>query len=209
VSALDWAVTSVTTGRASVWLATVKTADAEAGVFTGTAVSYDMAVARGKDWDGFTLQEGVRAGAFAEQVKDPARVKILWQHDSEDPIGHVTGLADRPARLDFSAVLDIDPLVPNAGRVRAQLKSGTLSELSIGFDWDKWTEEVDEDARTRTIWHSRAQLREVSVVTWGAQGDFASAASVAAETGGRSVIALRGRRAQAQLSLALLAGLRS
>lgn len=209
MSALDWAATSVATGRGTVWLATVKTADAEAGVFTGTAVTYDMPVVRGKDWDGFTLMEGVRAGAFAEQVKDPARVKILWQHDSGDPIGHVTGLADRPARLDFSAVLDIDPLVPNAGRARAQLKSGTLNELSIGFDWDKWSEEVDEDARTRTIWHSRGQLREVSVVTWGAQADGALTASVASDMGGRSVIAMRGRRAQAQLSLALLAGLRS
>jgi HK97 family phage prohead protease len=195
--------------RSSLWLAKVTNSDAATGVLTGTAITYDQPVDRGKDWDGFMLREGMRPGAFAEQLKDPARVKILWQHDREDPIGRVTGFSDKPVRLDFAAALDIDPLVPNAGRARAQLQSGTLQELSVGFDWDKWSEQVDEDARTRTIWHERAQLREVSVVTWGAQGVGAAAASMNADAGGRSMLALHGRRARAQFSRSMLAGLRA
>lgn len=193
--------------RESLWRSSVAKADAETGVFTGRAVAYDTPVDRGKDWDGYTIREGVRPKAAAAQLADPARVKILWQHDPDDPIGHVTGFADAPAALDFEALLDIDPMVPSAQRARLQIQSGTLTDLSIGFRWDKWVEEVDEDAMTRTIWHERIQLIEVSVVTWGAQGAKARAKSVQNANG--SLLTLQARRARATLARQALAGLRA
>lgn len=177
---------------------TVASVDPDAGVFTGRAATYGLPVDRGRDWDGLMLREGIRSGAFAAQLTDPARVKVLWQHDQADPIGHVTALKDSPDGLDFTARLDLDPLVPSAGRARLQMQSGTLTDLSVGFAWEKWTEDEDEDERTRTIWHERAQLREVSTVTWGAQGDAASASSV--HRPGSELLVRRARIARATLA---------
>jgi HK97 family phage prohead protease len=145
------------------------------GIITGTAARYDFKVQRAP-----RLFEGIRAGAFAAQVKAPNRVMVLWQHDRNEPIGRATSLKDVDGRLDFEARITSSPDVPTARKAMALLADEVIEEVSVGFDWGKWT--VEEDEEGTTYWHDRAVLREFSVVTFGAMGEEATVKSVASET---------------------------
>ncbi|MBA3971801.1 MAG: HK97 family phage prohead protease, partial [Bacteroidetes bacterium] len=88
------------------------------------------------------------------------KITLLWQHDTKDPIGQITVLKEDDYGLYFEAKIDD---VPNGTRALRQIKSGTLNQFSIGFNyvWDQM--EYNDD--TDTIIVREIELFEGSVVT--------------------------------------------
>jgi HK97 family phage prohead protease len=156
----------------SQFAATVDDVDEGTGLITGVAVRYNTPVERGRN-----LFEMVEPGTFSRQVADPARVSVLWQHDSDSPIGRATKLIDTEELMRFSAQITQHADVPEARKALALLREGIIDEISVGFQWQKWTEVREDDKLT--ILHTRARLRELSVVTFGALGRDARVLTVA------------------------------
>jgi len=186
-------------------LAAKVAAGAEPGTITGTAVRYNVDVDRGGGW----LFLRLLPGCFAEQVKDPARVKVLWQHDPWEPIGKVHGLADTKARLDFDARIEDSANLPTAVKALELLRTGVLDEVSVGFDIKKFTREEDQEKDTVTYIVSKAVLREISVVTFGALGQSAKVDQVASESGPDLARSVEVRVREARRMAAELARLRA
>lgn len=151
--------------------------DARAGEFSGTATRYDHLVDRG-----FGIWLEIAPGAFAAQAKDPARVKVLWQHERSTPIGRLSQMTDRtgPARLDIVGKVIDSPHVPKAAEALALMREGIVDELSVGFQWLKWERREEGDGDERRIIYRvlKALLLEVSPVTFGAMGQDAAVRDV-------------------------------
>lgn len=110
-------------------------------------------------------------GAFAKSIRErgpgsQAKYKLtfLWQHDQHDPLALFAVLKED----DFGLYFETMPLddVPNAERAIKQIKSGTLNQFSVGFDyvWDK----IEYDEKTDSLILLEVDLFEGSVVTIGA-----------------------------------------
>jgi uncharacterized protein len=165
----------VKTDRYTSLRAVIDETGVEAGTIEGIAVKYGVDVPRGA-----RLFERVEPGAFAAQLVDPARVAVLWQHDTDSPIGRVTSLNDSDTELRFTAKISDHADIPDARKARAVLQEGLADEISVGFEWGKW-QVRDDEAGTFTIVHTKARLRELSVVTFGALGREARVLTVAAD----------------------------
>jgi len=83
-------------------------------------------------------------GAFAKSINDRGpnsnsnyKICFLWMHDLRDPLAQFAELVEDDIGLRFRT----KPLddVPNADRCITQIRSGTLNQFSIGFNyvWDK------------------------------------------------------------------------
>ena len=106
-------------------------------------------------------RDRVLAGAFAKSLKrrGAAGVRMLYQHDPAEVIGHWRAIREDAAGLWVEGVLSPD--VARAREVRSLMKSGALDGLSIGFH----TVRARKDAGgVREI--VEADLWEVSVVTF-------------------------------------------
>lgn len=132
------------------------------GAISGRAVPYGKTI---------QLAEGIferfEPGAFAKQVKDPARVKICLEH------GQVVGKIDRLEEsdgLDFAGRVSTNPAIPEAQRALALLDDDLLDEMSIGFATVRGGTKLEQSGETVTYVHSRARLLEISLVPWGAYG---------------------------------------
>lgn len=101
------------------------------------------------------------------------KITMLWQHDQRDPIGQFTVLKEDDYGLYFEARVDD---VPNGLRAVKQIRSGTINQFSIGFDflWDKmeYNEELD------AIVLKEIDLFEGSAVTIGANSQTYAIRSV-------------------------------
>lgn len=138
------------------------------GTITGTAVPLGVPIVQG----GFT--HVIAPGTFAAQAKDPARVKILFNHDRAQPIGKISLLAETDGRLMFAGLISEST---QAGRETMSLiREGVLDEVSVGFEWGKWAQNGS------TFTHTRARLSEISVVSAGAAGRDAVIETAAAAT---------------------------
>ena len=105
----------------------------------------------------------IMPGAFATTLKDGGRrVKVLYQHDADNPIGRPIELRETPRGLFVKAEL---ASTPRAQEVRALLHDKVVEELSIGFDPINW-ETVGEERHIHEL-----KLWEVSLVTFGANPD--------------------------------------
>lgn len=106
-----------------------------------------------------------RQGCFSKTLKEMGkRVRILWQHIPEEVIGAPIWIKETPEGLRFKARIDDIPRGRDALKL---LKSGTLSDISVGIDPIK-TRDVNG---VREIVECR--LWELSLVTWGAIGGSA------------------------------------
>jgi HK97 family phage prohead protease len=136
-----------------------------------------------------------KPGAFTKTLADQgARTRILWGHDQMEPIG-------RPRWKETAQGLEVlgelDP-IPLGDRALIQIESGTLTDLSIGWDPIRWEmvkpEQLSKygarrDAITKYTAAGEpvrvvleARLWEVSLVTFGAQPAARIAASLSPET---------------------------
>lgn len=151
--------------------AVIDTTD-DAGTITGIAARYNVPVDRGPG-----LAEMLAPGLFRAQLKAPNRVAVLWQHDTDSPIGRATGFEDSAEELRFTARITNHEDVPDARKALALLKEGVIDEVSVGFEWGTWEEQRSDEGLT--ILHTKARLREFSVVTFGALGRDARVVTVA------------------------------
>lgn len=108
-------------------------------------------------------------GAFTKSLnergvgsKTNRKIAFLWQHDMGEPLGSLTELKEDDFGLYFEAVLDN---IPEADRALEQLKSGTLNQFSIGYQyvWDK----MEWDEEKECFICKELNLFEISVVTIG------------------------------------------
>lgn len=107
-------------------------------------------------------RDRVLPGAFSKSLRrrGPAGVRMLYQHDPTEVIGHWLAVREDAAGLDVEGVLSPD--VARAREVRSLMKSGALDGLSIGFH----TVRARKDAGTGVREIVEADLWEVSVVTF-------------------------------------------
>lgn len=119
-----------------------------ASVF-GVIDNYDDVIAAGAF--GQTLNEHKTAGTM------PA---MLWQHDSDSPIGVWTEMVEDANGLRVKGML---ALATERGKeAQALLKMGAINGLSIGFLSKEWKYDAKTNVRTLT----EVDLWEVSLVTF-------------------------------------------
>lgn len=146
----------------------------EDGEFTGCAVPYGKPTELAPG-----LREVFRRGAFAAQMKDPGRVKIAYRHG--EIIGRATDLDDRVDGLWLRGRIMAHDDRPIARQALADLRDGLIDELSVGFQPVKGGTTITED-ELGTLWEqTRASLREISVLPWGAYGRNAKVSAVRGE----------------------------
>jgi HK97 family phage prohead protease len=120
------------------------------------------------------LVKGCCAKSITERgpgSKTNRKIKFLYQHDTKIPLGLPKELKEDDRGLYCESPIDE---IPKGDDTLVQLKSGTLSQFSIGYNyvWDKceWTEVDDPDEPGTKTWAlvcKEIELFEVSVVTFG------------------------------------------
>lgn len=107
-------------------------------------------------------------GAFSKSINERGpgnnsnyEIKFLFQHNQADPLSLFDELKEDEIGLYFRT----KPLdeVPSADRVVKQIRSGTLNNFSMGFDfvWDK----IEYDSEDDSLIMKEAALFEISVVS--------------------------------------------
>lgn len=95
----------------------------------------------------------VHKGAFAKSIRErgpesstPRKIAFLYAHRSDLPIGRFTKLMETDLGFYYEAKLDSIPFVEST--IKPQLKSKTLNNHSVGYNyvWEKmeYDEEADE-----------------------------------------------------------------
>jgi hypothetical protein len=87
-------------------------------------------------------------------------VKMLWQHDADDPIGMWTVLREDSKGLYVEGQLVLE--VQKAKEAYALLKVGAVNTMSIGFRIKAFSEDRDKGVRTL----EEIELYEISLVTF-------------------------------------------
>lgn len=106
----------------------------------------------------------IHPGAFTKTITERgSKVKLLWQHKSDEPLGKIQELREDGKGLYVKAVISDT----RQGRdTLALLKDGAVGEMSIGFDaQEKGTDYSENDGDTiRNLRELR--LWEISLVTF-------------------------------------------
>lgn len=122
----------------------------ESGAFVGYGSVFN-------DLDSYRDQ--VAPGAFKNSLK-AKMPKLLWQHDSREPIGVYKEAKEDDRGLYVRGQLNLD--VQRAREAHSLLRSGAVEGLSIGFVTLK--DELDDKKEIRTL--TEVDLWEVSLVTF-------------------------------------------
>lgn len=123
------------------------------GTFEVLAVAYDVVDDYGTRFV---------KGCFADSLEERLPV-IAWAHSWADPIGRATGYRDADEGLYLTARLDVGQGIGRADQALAQLRSGTLTDVSVGFM--RLADRTADDGVEEIV---KAELDEVSVVLRGA-----------------------------------------
>lgn len=113
-----------------------------------------------------SYNEVVKPGAFMASLarRKPKGVKLLWQHDSTQPIGKWEDLAEDSKGLWGRGRLLVD-VSPKAKEAHGLLKEEALDGLSIGYKEIKVEPDKDRPGVTNLL---ELDLRENSIVTFAA-----------------------------------------
>ena len=141
----------------------LKDADAlQANEFEGMASVFDTPI---QAWTPTIIEKGAFKKTLKEKYANRAvldRVKILFNHNPDVPIGRPTLLEETPEGLRLRARISETA----AGKDSLTLmRDGVMDSLSIGFDPIKFTYQEHED--DKQMWRHIQEIRlwEVSVVT--------------------------------------------
>jgi HK97 family phage prohead protease len=135
-------------------------AEGDGMTFTGYASVFNSP---SEDLGGFV--EYVAPGAFKRSLQSRNEVKLLWNHDSGEPLASLRGgtmqLVEDERGLKVTAQL---PQTSRGRDVAELLRTNVINEMSFGFNVikDSWS----RDGQTRTL--ESVRLFEVSVVSFGA-----------------------------------------
>ena len=104
----------------------------------------------------------VEPGAFAACLdrRGPGGIRMLWQHDPCEPLGHWLTLREDRRGLFVRGRLSLS--VARAREVRAPMRDGAVDGLSIGFRAVK----ARSDPRARSRRLMEIDLWEISIVTF-------------------------------------------
>lgn len=105
-------------------------------------------------------QDMMLAGAFASTLEKSGGIKLLWQHNFEEPIGYFTQLREDARGLYVEGKLLLD--VQRAKEAHALLKAGAIAGLSIGYVPVKYR--IDPQTGVRLL--EEVDLYEISLVTF-------------------------------------------
>lgn len=130
----------------------------------------------------------VEAGAFKDSLNNGQKVKMLWQHNADKPIGVWDSVIEDEKGLRVKGSLLTE--VETAREALALLKAGAIDGLSIGYRTLEWREAEIEGRYVRII--EKAELWEVSLVTFPmnaeATVDAVKAASMSQRDFGRQLV---------------------
>lgn len=124
---------------------------------------------------GGLFEERFARGAFDASMKSND-VVALWAHDTSRPLGRTSNgtlkLRSNAIGLWFEIQANSDS--PAGQEAIATVGRADVTEVSVGFSSveEEWSDSYDIPRRLIT----RADLREVSLVVWGAYGKSTSAA---------------------------------
>lgn len=103
----------------------VKDVDEEIGVFSGYAATFTNRPDRYGDI--------IEPGAFSKTIiEGKNQIKILWQHNTNEPIGKPLELLEDSKGLWVKGKLSLG--VQRAREVLSLMKDGVITEMSIGYD---------------------------------------------------------------------------
>jgi HK97 family phage prohead protease len=133
-------------------------AEGDGMTFTGYASVFNSP---SEDLGGFV--EYVAPGAFKRSLQSRNEVKLLWNHDSGEPLASLRG--GTMQLLEDSVGLKVTAQLPNTTRGRdiaELLRTKVIDSMSFGFNVikDSWS----RDGQTRTL--ESVRLFEVSVVSF-------------------------------------------
>jgi HK97 family phage prohead protease len=133
-------------------------AEGDGMTFTGYASVFNSP---SEDLGGFV--EYVAPGAFKRSLQSRNEVKLLWNHDSGEPLASLRG--GTMQLLEDSVGLKVTAKLPNTTRGRdiaELLRTNVIDSMSFGFNVikDSWS----RDGQTRTL--ESVRLFEVSVVSF-------------------------------------------
>jgi hypothetical protein len=116
----------------------------------------------GSTFDVDRVRDRVAPGAFTKSLatRPAAKVKMLWNHNPDEPIGVWTSITEDAKGLKVKGRLITE--TARGREVHALLKAGAVEGLSIGFITK--TDEYDRTQKVRTI--KEADLYEISVVAF-------------------------------------------
>ena len=98
--------------------------DLEDGEFRGMAAAFNVVI------ESFTPTI-IQAGAFADTIiNDRSRLKILWMHDVDQPLGLPTQLRETDKGLEFRAMISDTELGRDALTL---IRDGVVDMVSIGW----------------------------------------------------------------------------
>lgn len=146
------------------------------GLFTCRAVTYGTVDMMGSVW---------APGVFDESL-DRELPPACLHHSWTMPVGRAIAWRPTPEGPELDVRLDIHDDVPMARQALAQLASGTLRDVSVGFsNADRRAPTAEERRRLPGVQEviTRADLDEISIVLHGA-------------VEGAEVLAVRGRRSR-------------
>lgn len=133
----------------------------DSGTVTVMAVAYSVPDDYGSVW-----MPGVFARSLAER-----QPTFAWAHNWSEPIGRGLSSEDTADGQMVTLRLDLDDAVPRALQAHAQMRSGTLDDVSVGFSNVTRRPPTDDEKEqypgvTEII--TDADLDEISVVLRGA-----------------------------------------
>ena len=129
----------------------VKSID-ENGSFAGYASVFDVVD---------NQRDVMLRGAFASTLKGgPGAIKMLWQHQQDEPIGIFERVFEDKVGLYVEGRLLLD--VQRAKEAHALMKAGALSGMSIGYSPVRY--KIDADTGVRML--AEVELFEISLVTF-------------------------------------------
>lgn len=129
--------------------------DDDIGTVTGYASMFNL-----MDLGGDIVLPGAFKASLAESKRQKKKIPMLWQHNSDEPIGIWDELSEDDKGLKVKGSLIMD--VPQATAARALIKGGAVSGMSIGFR----TKEAEIDRTTGARKLKKLELWEVSLVTF-------------------------------------------
>lgn len=100
----------------------------------------------------------VAAGAFTQSLDSGRKVKMLWQHDAEDPIGVWDSVTEDGTGLRVKG--RILSTISKGAEAYELVKAGAVDGLSIGF---RTVKSMDRNGKRVIL---QADLWEVSLVTF-------------------------------------------
>jgi HK97 family phage prohead protease len=106
--------------------------------------------------------ERTMPGAFERALKNPRRVKLLWQHDFKTPIGRITKMWEDDRGLRFRGKLNIKT---DWGRNAYEaLLAGDVSANSIGYIEVKGKNAINDEDGVKDL--NELDLMEISTVSF-------------------------------------------